>query len=954
MSDNSEDNKKDTLKMGSSKLTLSSVTSKTTLGKASFKRSPGNAGAGVTVVQVKKRKRFSDTPSAPSNTSSNSGIEANSEVSKKLELLKKASKISKEQEEKKLKLEQISKERYEIKHQEEKKIKDEIAKNAKELNPEKVEEEIIEVQETEVVSEVIEQVERPSIVNNKKIKQLKFDKDKRPKLSISEKDEKKDEAVHDAPDEKKQEEVSSSEQDVKKVVETTTVKSEVTTSSRVIHYHTIRDKKVIRKIVSKKEEDEKKRKIEEAKEKKAQAEAKSKEANKTSSEKPAKSFVRTDKLFTNNKISEPEKVKEEKKVSKQSVDSKRRSGKLTIAQALNNRDEERVRSLASVKRARAKARKASGDNTPKEKQYREVTVPEIITVQELANRMAERAVDITKSLMKMGMMVTANQTIDADTAELIIEEFGHTIKRVTEADVEDVLISKTEDSASDLENRAPIVTFMGHVDHGKTSLLDKIRETKVTAGEAGGITQHIGAYQVKTDNGDKITFLDTPGHEAFTAMRQRGANATDIVVLVVAADDGIMAQTVEAINHAKAAQVPIIVAINKMDKPDANPQNVRTSLLSYDLITEDMGGDVLSVEVSAKSGQNIDSLLETILMQSEILELTANPNKKASGVVVEAKVDKNKGVISTLLVQSGSLFVGDIVIVGEAYGRIRAMKNAEGKKVQKAEPSLPVEVLGLDIAPEAGVEFHVVDSEKQAREIKEYRQKRNRDLKVATQQKKGTIEELFLRSKDGGKKELPIIIKGDVQGSVEAIIGSLDKLETDEVSVKALHTAVGGISTSDIALASASNALVLGFNVRADTSAKAIADKDNVDIRYYSIIYDLIDDIKAILGGMLSPVIREEYIGNAEIRDVFNITKSGKVAGCYVTSGVIKRGAGVRLLRDNVVIHEGKLKTLKRFKDDAKEVATNFECGMAFEKYEDIKVGDVIEAFEIVEEQRTL
>jgi len=676
--------------------------------------------------------------------------------------------------------------------------------------------------------------------------------------------------------------------------------------------------------------------------------------NEKDSVKPIKASEKLSLTVKDKPKKERESDKDDRKSSR-SGESKRRSGKLTIAQALSDNGEERMRSLASVKRAREKARKAAeADSTPKEKQVRDVIVPEIITVQELANRMAERSVDVTKSLMKMGMMVTANQTIDADTAELVIEEFGHRIKRVTDADVEDILKDDGIDNDKNLIHRAPVVTFMGHVDHGKTSLLDKIREAKVASGEAGGITQHIGAYQVEVDKEHKITFLDTPGHEAFTAMRQRGANATDIVVLVVAADDGIMAQTVEAINHAKAAEVPIIVAINKIDKPDADPSKVRTALLEHELVTEDMGGDILTVEVSAKTGQNLDKLLESILMQSEIQELTANPDRKASGIVVEARVDKNKGVVSTLLVQKGTLAVSDIVIVGEAFGKVRAMKSAEGRTMQKAGPSVPIEILGLDEAPEAGVEFHVVNSEKQAREIKEYRQKRSRDLKVAMQQKKGTLEDLFLQAKDGGKKQLPIVIKGDVQGSVEAIIGSLDKLETDEVAVKALHTAVGGISTSDITLATASHAIILGFNVRADAAAKELAQKEGADIRYYSIIYDLIDDIKAILGGMLAPHIREQYLGNAEIREVFNMSKHGKVAGCHVTDGVIRRGSGVRLLRDNVVIHEGKLKTLKRFKDDVKEVGTNFECGMAFENYEDLKAGDLIEAFELVEEKRTL
>jgi translation initiation factor IF-2 len=648
--------------------------------------------------------------------------------------------------------------------------------------------------------------------------------------------------------------------------------------------------------------------------------------------------------------------KEEKKPSSRVGDlKKRRSGKLTVTQALSDNGEERMRSLASVRRAREKARRASDVvSAPKEKQIRDVIVPEVITVQELANRMAERAVDVTKSLMKMGMMVTANQTIDADTAEILIEEFGHKIKRVTDADVEDILKDDGTDTEDNMIPRAPVVTFMGHVDHGKTSLLDAIRKAKVAEGEAGGITQHIGAYQVEVDKDHKITFLDTPGHEAFTAMRQRGANATDIVVLVVAADDGIMAQTVEAIHHAKAADVPIIVAINKIDKPSADPTRVRTSLLEHHLVTESLGGDVLEVEVSAKTGKNLDKLLETILMQAEIQELRANPMRKAAGIVVEAKIDKNKGVVTTILVQKGTLKVGDIAIVGEASGKVRAMRNAAGHTLLSAGPSVPVEILGLDEAPEAGVEFHVIESEKQAREIKEYRQKHSRDIRASLKQKKGTLEDLFIEAKNGGKKELNLIIKSDVQGSSEAIQGSLDKIENSEVSIKILHAAVGGISTSDISLAAASNAIILAFNVRPDASAKELAANNGSDIRYYSIIYDLIDDIKSILGGMLSPHIREEFLGYAEIRDVFNMSKYGKVAGCYVTEGTVKRGAGVRLLRDNVVIHQGKLKTLKRFKDDVKEVTTNFECGMAFENYEDLKIGDVIEAFELVEEARTL
>ncbi len=647
-----------------------------------------------------------------------------------------------------------------------------------------------------------------------------------------------------------------------------------------------------------------------------------------------------------------EREKEAPKRPKKGEDNKRRQNKLTITQALEQQDE-KFRSLASIKRARAKAKRASGGDQQREKQYREVRLPEVITVQELANRMSERAADVIKTLMKMDMMVTANETIDADTAELVAEEMGHTVRRVTEADVENVLLEEEEDTPETLEPRSPIVTIMGHVDHGKTSLLDAIREADVVAGEAGGITQHIGAYQVQTAGGNSVTFVDTPGHEAFTAMRSRGAKVTDIVVLVVAADDGIMAQTVEAINHAKAAGVPIVVAVNKIDKPEANPQRVRNELLQHDLVAEELGGDVMVVDVSAKQKLNLDKLLETLLLLSEMMELKANPNRKAAGVVIEAEVEKGRGVVSTLLVQRGTLSIGNIVVAGEAWGRVRAMRDAHGESYSKAKPSVPVEVLGLDKAPQAGDEFAVVDDEKTARDIAEYREKRTRDLRAASE-KRGSLEDLFQRASNSGIKELPIIIKADVQGSAEAIVGSLDKVATEEVAAKVLHTAVGGINESDVSLAAASKALILAFNVRASAPAKLAAEKEGVDIRYYSVIYDLVDDMKAVLGGMLNPTVREQYLGNAEIREVFNLTKYGKVSGCFVTDGVIKRGAGVRLLRDNVVIHEGKLKTLKRFKDDVKEVATNFECGMAFENYDDMKVGDVIEAFETIEEQRSL
>ncbi len=612
----------------------------------------------------------------------------------------------------------------------------------------------------------------------------------------------------------------------------------------------------------------------------------------------------------------------------------------------------RPRSLAALKRQREKARRDHNANQkPAEKIIKEVILPETITVQELANRMSERAADVTKELMKLGMLVTGSQVIDADTAELVIGTFGHKFKRVTEGDVENIL--QFEDSDQELKRRPPVVTIMGHVDHGKTSLLDALRSSDIALGEAGGITQHIGAYQITLANGEHITFIDTPGHEAFTAMRSRGAKATDIVILVVAADDGMMAQTIEALNHAKAAEVPIIVAINKIDKPGADPLKVKQELLQHGLVPEDLGGDVLVVEVSAKQKLNLDILEETILLQAEMLNLRANYAAKASGMVIESKIDKNKGVITTLLVQRGTLKVGDLVVAGGSYGKIRVIHDDKRRLLGEATPAMPVEVLGLDYASDAGDTFNVVEQEKQAREITEYRLQKKALLKNALN-KRGSLEELFLRSGDGKIKDLPIIIKADVQGSIEAISGSLNKFNSEELKVKILHHAVGGINESDIALAKASQAIVIGFNVRANPQARQQAESEGVDIRYYSIIYNLIDDVKSILSGMLSPTIREEYIGLAEIRQVYNITKHGKIAGSYVLNGHISRGAGVRLLRDNIVIHEGKLKTLRRFKDDVKEVNDGFECGIAFENYEDIREGDKVEVFKLVEEARTL
>jgi len=647
--------------------------------------------------------------------------------------------------------------------------------------------------------------------------------------------------------------------------------------------------------------------------------------------------------------------------SKKGGDDRKAGRKLSVAQVMMMDEESgagpiRRRSQASIMRARDKARrKFENQNQQKssEKMVREVSVPDVMTVQELANRMAEKSADVVKTLMKMGMMVTVNQTIDADTAELVIHELGHKIKRVTEAEIESTLVQKIEDTTESLQSRPPVVTVMGHVDHGKTSLLDALRQTDVAAGEAGGITQHIGAYQVKMHNGKVITFLDTPGHEAFTAMRMRGAQVTDIVVLVVAADDGIMQQTIEAISHAKAAKVPIIVAINKIDKPEANPTRVKQELLSHDLVPEDMGGDIMCIEVSAKQKLNLEKLEESILLQAEMLELKANPNRLAEGAVVESKVDKGRGPVATLLVQKGTLKVGDMVVAGSASGKIRALINDKGKSVAEALPSSPIEILGLDQAPVAGDEFIVTKDERSAKDLVSFRQIRERQKRIVAS-KQLTLEQMFSKAKSEGAKELPVIVKADVQGSVEAICSSLERLNTDEIGVRILHSAVGGITESDITLASASNAFVIGFNVRASTQARELSKVLGVDIKYYSIIYNLVDEVKAAMGGMLSPTIKETTTGYAEIREVFNVTKFGKVAGCYVTEGTIKRNSHVRLIRDQVVIYQGKLKALKRFKDDAKEVAAGFECGVTFENYEDIKKGDRFEAFEVTEESRTL
>ena len=629
----------------------------------------------------------------------------------------------------------------------------------------------------------------------------------------------------------------------------------------------------------------------------------------------------------------------------------RRSGrKLTISQALD--DEERMRSLASVRRQRERERRSVSKSRETVKVFREVTVPETITVQELANRMTERAGEVIKVLMNSGIMATITQTIDADTAELIVRDFGHTPKRVSEADVEIGLMGE-EDHDDTLLPRPPIVTVMGHVDHGKTTLLDALRETDVAAGETGGITQHIGAYQVRLANNDRLTFIDTPGHEAFTAMRSRGANVTDIVILVVAADDGVMPQTVEAIDHAKAAKAPIIVAINKIDRPDADPSRVRNELLAHDLVVESLGGDIQDIEVSATQKTNLDQLVEAVLLQAEILELRANPDRSAEGVVIEAKLETGRGPVATVLVQRGTLSVGDIAVVGTEWGRARALVDASGERIPGAGPSTPVELLGLNGAPNAGDEFAVVENEARAREISEFRQRREREIKIRSGTR-GTIDEIFSRIQSGEVKEIPVVVKGDVQGSVEAISQSAQKLGNEEVSVRVLHTGVGAVNESDVTLANASEAMLIGFNVRANAQARNQAREHGVDIRYYSIIYDLTEDLKQMLSGMLAPQRRETFLGNAGIKEVFNISKVGRVAGCEISEGLVRRGASVRLLRDNVVIHEGKLATLKRFKNEVREVTTGFECGMAFENYQDLRPGDVIECFEVEEITRTL
>ena len=628
----------------------------------------------------------------------------------------------------------------------------------------------------------------------------------------------------------------------------------------------------------------------------------------------------------------------------------RRTGRLTVTQALSGGAQERQRSFAALKRARAKERRKGGQ-TPQQKLFREVIIPDMITVAELANRMTEKTVDVIRALMKMDVMATAAQEIDQDTAELIVEEFGHKVKRISAADVE-IDLTGPEDNEADLVLRAPVVTVMGHVDHGKTSVLDAFRKSKVVAGEAGGITQHIGAYQVRMSSGEKVTFLDTPGHAAFSAMRSRGASATDIVILVVAADDSIMPQTIEAISHAKAAEVPIIVAINKIDKPGSNPDKVRQDLLQHEVFVESMGGEILDVEISALKGTNLDKLEEAIQLQAELLDLKVNKNRNASGVVVEARLDKGQGSVATILVQRGTLKVGDIFVCGNEWGRVRAMLNDHGRNVKKAEPSVPVEILGLNGLPRSGDSFIVVESEAKAREVSEFRKNRERLEKEAAP--KATLEAMFEKLSAKQAEIVPLVIKADVQGSSEAIVGALESMNTDEVQAKILHSAVGGISESDVTLASASGAPILGFNVRASRKAADLARQEGVEIRYYSVIYDLVDDIKAVMSGKLAPELRETILGSAEILDIFSAGKTGKAAGCLVLDGVMRKGTKARLLRDDVVIFEGDLGSLRRFKDDVEEVVSGTECGMNFASYNDLKKGDVIECYEVEEIERSL
>ena len=669
---------------------------------------------------------------------------------------------------------------------------------------------------------------------------------------------------------------------------------------------------------------------------------KSKSYNEDYDDEDEDNFSKSKKSLTKEETFEQER----KKITKRSFEPQRRSGKLNMNSLMGGDDDDDDYGFGAPRRRfKKKQPKPVQVQQPQEKVIKEVIIPEIITVQELANRMAEKSAEVIKRLMALGVMATINQPIDADTAQIIVEELGHKFKRVSDSDVE-LALKGEDDSVEQMLPRPPVVTVMGHVDHGKTSLLDALRETNVVSREAGGITQHIGAYQITSENGDKITFIDTPGHEAFSEMRARGAKVTDIVVLVVAANDGIMPQTIEAIRHAQAADVPIVVAINKIDLPAADPMRVKTELLNHGIAVEEMGGESLCAEVSAKKRINIDKLLEAILLQAEILDLKSNPNRVADGVVVEAKMEKGRGSVATVLVQRGTLKVGDVIIAGKEWGHVRALLNEHGHKVQEAGPATPVEVLGLQGTPAAGDNFAVAADENQAREITNYRIRKEREAKLV-KSAKSAMEQMLDKIKSGEMKHLPVIIKADVQGSIEAIEGTLNKLSNNEVSVQILHAAVGPVSESDVTLAKASNAFIIGFNVRAIPQARDMARRDGIDIRYYSIIYDVADDVKKALEGMLSPELKEKILGYAEIRTVFNITGVGKVGGCMVTEGLVKRGCKVRLLRDNVVIHDGNLGQLKRFKDDVKEVKDGYECGMSFESYNDIQVGDYIECYEI-------
>jgi len=651
---------------------------------------------------------------------------------------------------------------------------------------------------------------------------------------------------------------------------------------------------------------------------------------------------------------ERKKPEEPAKPSRSKGGDDRRRTKLTLSNALDEDAGKRGPSLAALKRRQEKAKRAAQQNSgPREKVSREVQLPETITIQELANRMTERSVDVIKFLMQQGQMMTPGDIIDADTAELIATDMGHMVKRVSDSDIEDGIFDAPDDDR-DLQSRPPVVTIMGHVDHGKTSLLDALREANVVAGEAGGITQHIGAYQVEHD-GQLISFIDTPGHEAFTSMRARGAQITDIAILVVAADDSVMPQTVESISHAKAAKVPMIVAINKMDKPEADANKVRTELLQHEVFVEEMGGEILSVEVSAIQKMNLDKLLEAITLQAELLDLKANPERPGEGVVIEAKLDKGRGPVATVLVNRGTLKTGDIIIAGDEWGKIRALVDDHGNQIDEAPPSMPVEILGLNGAPAAGDRIGVVENEARAREISEYRQRLSREKAVAKASgSRGSLEQMMSQLQTNETSEATVVLKADVQGSAEAIAQSLAKLNTDEVEARIVHSGVGAITESDVALAAASNAPILAFNVRANKQAREAAEAEGIEIRYYSIIYDLVDDIKSVMSGLLAPERRETFLGYAEILEVFNVSKVGKVAGCRITEGKVERGSGVRLLRDNVVIHEGMLSTLKRFKDEVAEVPGGQECGMAFENYQDIRQGDVIECFRVEHIERSL